>query len=107
SSNGPPLTSGWSPTGTFAKVRRPFPSPVAYCDQTCSGRIERPWSSGSTFAAGTEYRTTSVLKVNAASFAVSGWPSDHVAFGAVSNVHVSPSDDVFQDDAKSGRKSDI
>jgi hypothetical protein len=41
--------------------------------------------------------------VHAASSAVRGCPSDHVAFGAVVNVTVSPSADCFHFVAKLGR----
>jgi hypothetical protein len=37
--NGPPPTSGLPSSGTFANVLIALPSPVAYCDHTCSGRI--------------------------------------------------------------------
>ena len=95
-----------------------------------------PWSSGRAFATAVEYVTTRVLSsvastvftkpsdpmrlpagpspyfrmvfiVHAASFAVSGWPSDHFAFGTVWNVHVSPSAEVSHDCAKSGLNSNV
>src|SRR5262245_26967790 len=42
-----------------------------------------------------------LLNVQAASSAVIGWPSDHLAV-RILNVHVSPSGDVVHDSARSG-----
>jgi len=47
---------------------------------------------------------TIVLMVQAASFAVSGVPSDHLACGTVVKVKTRPPPDCFQDVAKSGSK---
>ena len=42
-----------------------------------------------------------LLNVQAASSAVTGWPSDHLA-ARILKVHVSPSSDVVHDSARSG-----
>jgi len=55
------------------------------------------------FAAVPFWKVTSVLIVNAASAAVSGFPSDHFAPGRVWNVHVFPSAEVSHFVAKSDR----
>ena len=54
------------------------------------------------FAAPPSLYLTSVLIVQAASSAVSGWPSDHFAPSTVLNVQVFPSAEVDHDLAKSG-----
>src|SRR3954470_24001681 len=120
-SKGPPLTSGWPFSGSFANVLRPFPSPVAYFCQTCGGRIGvRPRSNsevpdGVSYFAATVCASVAVidlrnftlpaqlpvgpsayflivLNVHATSVASSGCPSDHFAPSTMWNVVVSPSD---------------
>src|SRR4029077_4099497 len=99
----------------------------------CFGRIASCWNCERTFPTGFSYLTTSVfgsgaeallmcairpavlappvpwyltsvLIVQAASSAVSGFPSDHLAFGTVWNVQVRPSFDVSHLVANSGVK---
>src|SRR5512142_3012984 len=125
--NGPPETIG----AALANVVSALPLPVAYFAQMCSGRIGTCWSWDSTLDTGCLYVTTRVvafgavalamcavvpaelavgplanfrmvLNVQAASAAVSGFPSDHLAFGWVWNVQVRPSALSCQLRAKSG-----
>src|SRR5207247_11035848 len=46
--NGPPETTGCPSAGRFGKVLSDLPSPVAYCPQTCSGKIAFCWTLAST-----------------------------------------------------------
>ncbi len=59
--NGPPDTTGCPSLGVFGYVLRAFPSPTAYCDQTCSGRIDTCWSWASAAGTGVSYVKTAVV----------------------------------------------
>src|SRR5215470_18692524 len=131
--NGPPDTIGWPAVGWLLAARSPLPAPAASGPQTCSGKIGICSRFASGLAVGLLYvrvrepglvalaRTmsttvlahraaaplrsrTMVLIVHAASCAVSGLPSDHLACGTIANVSVRPPFDSFQEVAKSGSK---
>src|ERR1043166_6268384 len=124
--NGPAPTSG-----ELENVFRSLPLCPVYLLQTCWGRIASCWNWPSTLPGAFVYLTTSVvafgalaflmcatrpaalaappaaylmsvLIVQAASFAVSGWPSVHFAPERVVNVQVLPPSLAFHEVAKSG-----
>ena len=59
--NGPPQHERLPPVGSFGNVLRALPSPVAYCCQTCGGRIDVNPTPNSAMAEGLVNVATSVF----------------------------------------------